>query len=750
MRFALVGLLFALVWGTPAAAAAQPRVLYFSHSAGFVHESRIHAGQAITQIGLEFEPDAFHVTSTEDPAQINAANLANYDAVIFFTSGELPFNNAQKDALLQFVRSGKGFIGLHSAADTLYSWPEYGDMLGGYFQTHPWTQTVSLENQDFTHRITQDVGSGLTINDEIYQFRAWSRAAVHPLLRLNMNSVPPDDARPDRRPDNDYVLAWTKSYGAGRVFYSALGHFDAVWDDFKVRRFLKQGILWALGDTTHDEDGDTMPDEWEVRYGLSLRDATGDNGGAADLDGDGITNAQEFQFHTHPKGLLQRYLAEGATGAFFDTRIALVNTAPNAYVHAQLRFMREGEPVVSTDVLMEPNSRQTVFVDNVPGMSAASFSTLVESDNPVIVDRTMTWGNGLAYGSHAETSVPGPSTTWYFAEGSTTGRFDLFYLIQNPSRSDTAKVTASFLPSQGAAIDVEYTVPTNGRRTIHVDDLPGLAEADIAAAFTSTNGVPVIVERAMYLSRPEQVLAGGHDSAGATALSERWFLAEGATGNFFDTFILVGNPSDTPANINVTYRLDSGVVVTRPHPVPLRGRLTLNIEAEAPELMHQPVSTFVESMNGVPVVVERTMLWPGPTPDAWQEAHNTLGTTQTGSVWVLADGESGGPRNARTYVLVATGDGTESAGFQIDVYLESGPPLQRSYPAGYLLPNRRYTFDIEAEFPQVAGRRFGVRLESLGTMTTAPLPIVVERAMYSDANGMFWAAGSNVVGTRIQ
>jgi type 1 glutamine amidotransferase len=739
--------LFALVWGTPAVAVGQPRVLYFSYSAGFVHESRIHAGQVLTNLGLQFD-DAFYVTSTEDPAQINAANLANYDGVIFFTSGELPFNNAQKDALLEFVRSGKAFIGLHSAADTLYSWPEYGEMLGGYFQTHPWTQQVRLENQDFTHRATQQLGSGMTIFDEIYQFRAWSRSSVHPLLRLDMTSVPPDDARPDRRPDNDYVLAWTKSYGSGRVFYSALGHFDAVWDDFIVQRFLKQGILWALRDTTHDEDGDTLPDEWENRYGLALFADSGDNGPNADLDGDGASNAQEFQAGTHPKGLRQRYLAEGATGDFFDTRIALVNTAPNAYVHAQLRFLREGAAVVTKDVLMEPNSRQTVFVDDEPGMAHASFSTVVDSDNPVVVDRTMTWGQGQAFGSHAESSVPGPATTWYFAEGSTTGRFDLFYLIQNPSATETAQITASFLPSQGAAIDLPYSVPPNGRRTIHIDDLPGLSAVDIAAAFTSTNGVPVIVERAMYLSRPEQPLAGGHASAGATALSERWFLAEGATGDFFDTFILVGNPGDTPANLNVTYRLDSGVVVSRPHTVQPRSRLTLNIEAESPQLQHQPVSTFVESMNGVPVVVERTMWWPGPTPDAWQEGHNSLGTTQTGAVWALADGESGGPRNARTYVLVATGDGTISAGFQMNVYIENGPALQRNYPANFLKPNTRYTFDIESEFPEVAGRRFGVRLESLGTMSTAPMPIVVERAMYSDANGVFWGAGTNVVATR--
>ena len=120
---------------------------------------------------------------------------------------------------------------MHSATDTLYNWPEYGDLIGGYFQTHPWTQNVTIRVEDREHRATRHLGSSFAINDEIYQFRAWSRASVNVLLSLDLASVPPDDARPDRRPDNDYALAWTKSYGAGRVFYSAFGHFDAVWDD---------------------------------------------------------------------------------------------------------------------------------------------------------------------------------------------------------------------------------------------------------------------------------------------------------------------------------------------------------------------------------------------------------------------------------------------------------------------------------------------------------------------------------------
>jgi type 1 glutamine amidotransferase len=730
------------MWGTPAVVEGQLRVLYLSHSAGFVHESRIKAGQVITQIGQA--TGAFTVTTTEDPGLINAANLANYEAVVFYTSGELPFSDAQKTALLQFVATGKGFIGLHSATDTLYNWPEYGDLIGGYFQTHPWTQGVTIRVEDREHRATKHLGSSFTIGDEIYQFRAWSRASVNVLLSLDLASVPPDDARPDRRPDNDYALAWTKSYGAGRVFYSALGHFDAVWDDVRIQHFVKQGILWALNDKGHDQDGDGMADEWETRYGLDLHNAAD----PADPDLDGISNLQEFFAGTHPNGKHKRYLAEGATGDFFDSRIALVNPSATETAHAQLRFLRENDSVVANDILLPPRSRRTVFVDNVPGMGQASFSTVVDADQPVVVDRTMTWGFGAAFGSHAETSVDGPATTWYFAEGSTTGRFDLFYLIQNPSTTTAAEMVASFLPSQGAAIDHPFSVPPNGRHTIHVDSLPGLAEADVAAAFTSTNTTPVIVERAMYLSRPEQALAGGHDSAGVTSLATRWFLAEGAAGTFFDTFVLVGNPNATEATIRASYLLPSGVVVQRNHTVPPRGRTTLNFEAEAIELQDQTASTIIESTNAVPIVVERAMWWPGPTAASWSEGHSSLATTATGVTWALADGEAGGPGNTKTYILVATGEGVAVDSLRLTVIVENGPALEKVY-ANVLTPTRRITLDVEAEFPEVAGRRFGAIVESLGSNGTK-MPLVVERAMYSDSLGTFWAAGSNVVATRIQ
>ncbi len=114
----------------------------------------------------------------------------------------------------------------------------------------------------------------------------------------------------------------------------------------------------------------------------------------------------------------------------------------------------------------------------------------------------------------------------------------------------------------------------------------------------------------MYFSRPGQAFAAGHESAGVTAPATRWFLAEGATGSFFNTFILIANPSAQTATVEMQYLLDGGGVITVPHNVAARSRLTINVALEDPALASANMSTIVTSTNSVPIVVERAMWWP--------------------------------------------------------------------------------------------------------------------------------------------
>jgi hypothetical protein len=381
-------------------------------------------------------------------------------------------------------------------------------------------------------------------------------------------------------------------------------------------------------------------------------------------------------------------------------------------------------------------------VEGVTSMASAAFSSLIEADVQVVADRTMTWGTD-GYGSHAERGVlTRTATTWYLAEGATHGNFDLFYLIQNPGPTAAQIEIAYLLPSPRAPIIRPYTVQPNSRLTIQVDGVPGLSETDVSAAIRSTNSVPIIVERAMYFSRPEQVFAGGHESAGVTAAATRWFLAEGATGSFFNMFILIANPSTDTATVQMDYLLTNGQTVTVPHTVAPNSRLTLNVALEAPELLSANMSTIATSTNGVPIVVERAMWWPAPGSN-WQEAHNSPGETVTGTRWAMGEGESGGAQGKQTYVLIAN-TSTFTGSARVLVMFEDGTTAEKIVQ---LPASSRTNVAIQSEFPESANRRYGVLVESQGG---TPAQLVVERAMYANAMGIVWASGTNALATKLQ
>ena len=489
-----------------------------------------------------------------------------------------------------------------------------------------------------------------------------------------------------------------------------------------------------------DTDNDALPNDWETRYGLDPNSGVGVNGAGGDPDGDGRTNFQELTEGSHPRGFVITYLAEGATGSFFDTRIALANpTATTARVLA--RYQKDDGTVVSDARTMLPFSRLTIDVDAVASMASAAFSSLIEADVQVVADRTMTWGTG-GYGSHAERGVlTRTATTWFLAEGATHGSFDLFYLIQNPGPVAAAVEIAYLRPAPLTPIIRPYVVGPNSRQTIRVDDVPGLAETDVSAAIRTTNAVPIIVERAMYFTRPDQVYAAGHESAGVTAPQTRWFLAEGATGSFFNMFILIANPSTDAASVQMEYLLTNGQTITRTHTVGAGNRLTLNVAEEAPQLASANMSTVVTSTNGVPIVVERAMWWPAPGFN-WQEAHNSPGETVTGTRWAVAEGESGGPNGIQTYLLIAN-TSTFAGTARVLLVFEDGTTAEKLFS---LPASSRTNVSVDVEFPAAAGRRYGALIETQGA---TPAQVVVERAMYANANGIIWAAGTNALATRL-
>ena len=420
-------------------------------------------------------------------------------------------------------------------------------------------------------------------------------------------------------------------------------------------------------------------------------------------------------------------------------RLAVAN--PNAApAEVLFRFLKTDGTILSQYLLVGASSRGTLDPKTVTGILPGSeFSTVVESDVSVVVDRAMTWdANG--YGSHAETSLATPATTWYLAEGSTT-IFQLFYLIQNPNPTE-AQVEVTYLLTGGAPVVRQYTVTANSRFNIFVNQVPGLASVDLSAIVRSTNAVPVLVERAMYLNAAGQFFGAGHDAAGVLAPAQSWTCAEGATGSYFDLFLLLANPNDADAEVDARYLLPDGTVVAKHYTVPANSRFTINVEAEDPRLADAAVSTTFGVTNGVAVIVERAMWWPGGF-QSWFEAHDSACATETGTKWALANGEVGGSQNVDTYILIAN---TSAIAGQAAVTLlfEDGTSVQQTFT---LNPNSRFNVYPRTHFPQSVGRRFAAVVESTGT---TPVQIVVEDAIYADAYGVGWAAGTNAVATKIQ
>ncbi len=236
-------------------------VLVISQTKGFEHDSIPDVMAAIYNLGKESGLwDTTLRTDTElltkkSLGQRNAKNLNYFDLIVFAsTTGELDMDDSQKADMLSFVHDdGKGFVGIHAAMDTNYKWPEYGEMIGGWFDEHPWmTFNAPIINEDPDFPAVRHFPKEFVKYDEIYQPKEWSRDKVNVLLSLDPNRLDYNNPRVHRT-DHDFAVAWSKMYGKGRVFYSTLGHTEESWNDPDIRKMYFEAIRWALGMT----DGST-------------------------------------------------------------------------------------------------------------------------------------------------------------------------------------------------------------------------------------------------------------------------------------------------------------------------------------------------------------------------------------------------------------------------------------------------------------------------------------------------------------
>ena len=244
----------ALVAGTlDQTAPARKRLLVIGEEKGYRHEAVTHAMVTIERLGRETGSwDTVIRTDTEAltkaKLEYNAKTLNDFDAVLFYTGGTLEMDDQKKADFISFVHDdGKGFIGIHSAAITFTQWPAYGEMIGGYYDEHPWnTFDAPIVVEDAAFPGMQSWKPSFVLTDEIYQIKMFSRENTRVLMRLDSTKLDLKNPRVHRT-DNDFAVALAKMYGKGRVFYTTLGHVEANWDKPEMQAMITGAIKWTLG-----------------------------------------------------------------------------------------------------------------------------------------------------------------------------------------------------------------------------------------------------------------------------------------------------------------------------------------------------------------------------------------------------------------------------------------------------------------------------------------------------------------------
>jgi type 1 glutamine amidotransferase len=251
----------------------RKRVLaWIDISNGYQHDSVSHAVATIERLGYEtgaydtfIRTDSKMITrgavnGSDGKPLLYSKNLNDFDAIFFFGVREIDLTPSQKADLLAFVHDdGKGFVAAHAGATAFFSWPEFGEMLGGRFDEHPWGITnapVVVEDPAFPGM--ESLPTTFLHTDEYYQIKDFSRIKARVLLRLDVSHLDMN-AQLVHHKDADFPLAWAKTYGKGRVYYSALGHDPSTWDDRAVQQMYFEALRWALRLTDADIKPRSLP-----------------------------------------------------------------------------------------------------------------------------------------------------------------------------------------------------------------------------------------------------------------------------------------------------------------------------------------------------------------------------------------------------------------------------------------------------------------------------------------------------------
>jgi uncharacterized protein len=217
---------------------ANPKVLIFSKTAGYHHESIAVGIPAIIKLGKE---NNFDVDTTTNSAKFTVANLKQYAAVIFLSTTGDVLNDEQQKAFEQYIRSGGGFVGVHAATDTEYGWPWYGDLVGAYFKSHPKQQEATLHVVDRKFIATKHLPAEWKRFDEWYNYKYIAKG-LHVLITIDEKSYTGGEN------GDNHPMSWYHDYDGGRGFYTELGHTNESYADPLYLKHLLGGIQYAIGD----------------------------------------------------------------------------------------------------------------------------------------------------------------------------------------------------------------------------------------------------------------------------------------------------------------------------------------------------------------------------------------------------------------------------------------------------------------------------------------------------------------------
>ncbi|CAN5331462.1 hypothetical protein BH11PLA2_BH11PLA2_01630 [soil metagenome] len=268
-----------------AADAKTKRLLLVTHSGGFIHDSVGTAEDVMKELGPKYGyavtcwrytgdvndkdfpkyQEAFRARTKktvekENCGRVNAETLKNFDVVLFFTTGSTtakstkgPLTLDELKDLTAWVKAGGVFTGVHCATDTMYD-STYGELIGGYFKTHPHQQKVKLKLEDSKHPAAAGLTDGMEWMDEYYVMKdaPYDRSKIHIILSIEKSTFDAGKNANAVRADGDYAVAWCKDEGKGKVFYTSLGHRNESWKDERFQKHLFGGLDWACGKAAGD------------------------------------------------------------------------------------------------------------------------------------------------------------------------------------------------------------------------------------------------------------------------------------------------------------------------------------------------------------------------------------------------------------------------------------------------------------------------------------------------------------------